>query len=185
MQSYLLQDCDCILLKKFNRHVQKALRQEFYKANARRTYNTSPELKDLLENHNQMSVVAGSSAFTSVALHAHLIVCISSRNCKVAIKISQGRPKCPIVSVVRNRKSARILCIYKNVLPTVFADKLCDRTYMEQIKVQLQHGIDVAKKLKLVSVGDLVVYCFDNFEKNDEEVTTYRTNYVADEIIKN
>lgn len=64
-------------------------------------------------------------------------------------------------------------------------DKLCDYSYMDQIKLQLQHGIEVAKQLKLISVGDLIIYCFDSFEKTDEEVTTYQTSYLSEDIIRN
>lgn len=184
MQSFLLQDCDCVLLKKYSPHIQSTLRHEFHKNNESQSFKTSPELQDLLEAKDQISVVTSSSVFASVVLHAHIIICISTTG-KIPIKLSQSRPNCPILTIVKSRKLARVLTIYKNVLPTVFVDKLCDYSYMDQIKLQLQHGIEVAKQLKLISVGDLIIYCFDSFEKTDEEVTTYQTSYLSEDIIRN
>lgn len=184
MQAFVLQDCDCILIKKYNPTVRSTLRHEFYKINQLRTYQTSPELNDLLEAKNQLSVVAGSSVFASVVLHAHIIVCIS-KNGKIATKLAQNRPHCPILAVVHSRKLARILNIYKNILPTVFCENLSGKSYMDQIAVQLKYGIDVAKRLKLISVGDLVVYCYDTFEKTNEDVTTYQTTYLSEDSVQN
>lgn len=185
MHNFLLQDCDCILLNKYNRHIRTALRQQLHVADKLRTYKTSPELQDLIDSKDHLSMIASSSVFSAITLHAHIIVCITS-NGKIAIKLSQNRPLCPIVTVVQNRKLARILTIYKNILPTVFKEKISDYSYPDKIKVQLRHGISIAKMLQLVDVGDLVIYCFDSFENaDDEDMTTYQVSYLPEELVQN
>lgn len=171
-------------MKKYNQHIGSILRHHLNKTIELDSYKTSTELKDLLEARDPISVVAGSSVFASIVIHAHIIICIAI-NGKIPTRLSQCRPTCPILAVCKCRKLARILTIFNNVLPTVCNEKLNKFNYKDQIQLQLKHGIAVAKQLKLVSFGDLVIYCYDTFENSDEEVMTYQTSYLSEELIKN
>lgn len=185
MQSFLIQDCDCILLKKYSPHVRSTLRQQFYKTIDFPKYKSTPEVEDLLESKDQISVVTSSAVFASIVMHAHIILCISN-NGIIPIKISQSRPNCPILTVVTNAKLARVLTVYRNVLPTVCCiDHLSEAHYNDRIEVLLKHGIQLAKLLKLVSIGDLICFCFNSLEESDEQVTTFQSTFLSEEFVQN
>lgn len=147
--------------------------------------------REMLDKSQPIHVAINGSVLTSLLLDGKLIIALTESG-DIAKQLSHKRPMCPILTVISNRnyELARKLTLWKNIRPIVIGeDWKLPKNWDAQFEKQLKYGLDFSKNMKLVCVGDLVVYCYGAIEmKNDnqmaEEANSFRVSYVPEETIE-
>lgn len=183
-EKFLLVECDSILFKRYNRFLKKEIQYKLRKCSKAPKNMNDPTIKDItkkmLQLNQPMPFVINSSILTSFLLDSSLIIAVTVTG-EIAVELSNQRPKCQIISVLPHNRMdvARKLVIYRNVIPIAYQGKCAHGD--KDIKCKLNFGLNYAKQIGLVTVGDLVIYCYDSTSNDStkmEEPNVYQALYV-------
>lgn len=133
---------------------------------------------------DSVSAIIDCSVRATLQLNAQMMICATTDG-RLPIRLAHARPRCPILTVVDQRHLARALTIYKNLLPVVYVQcRQSEDDALTVIERRLQFGLDWAKEMGALFVGDLVVYCYDHFEgvSGIDAVTSYHISYVSEGV---
>lgn len=189
-EKFLLTELDCVLFKRFNIYLKKQMEHKIKESvKAPKTMN-DPILKgitnDILHSNQPVPIVIDSSILTSLILDGHLIIVVTVTG-EIAVQLSHQRPRCQIISVLPKEKMdiARKLLLWRNVLPVTY-DTETNKQWQTDITNKLHYGLNYAKQMGLVAIGDLVIYCYDsqaNELTKSEQPNVYQAKYIAEEYI--
>lgn len=174
--SFDLFESDCILLKRFNTNIRRTIVQSLEAQHERKISMLARDQTNNVPNMYTMTILEDKhcdfdfvptmvdcSVQATLDLNAQMIICASTDG-RLPIRLSHGRSHCPILTVVDRRRLARTLTIYKNVLPVVYAEQSRSKDdVLIEIRNRLQFGLERAIDMGALIIGDLVVYCYDNF----------------------
>lgn len=201
--SFELFESDCILLKRFNPNIRRTIVQ-CLEAQHKRTMsvvagdqtNNEPDtyttrmLEDTNCDFDSVSTIVDCCVQATLDLNAQMIIC-ASKDGRLPIRLAHGRSHCPILAVVDRRRLARTLTIYKNVLPVVYVQckqSISDDDVQIELRNRLQFGLDRAKDMGALVVGDLVVYCYDRFGDDSlsdcDAASSHWSSYVSDCVME-
>ena len=101
-----------------------------------------------------MSIAAVNASLKSGA--AAIIVLTTSG--KTAYTISKYRPRCPIITVSRNKQTTRQAHLYRGLLPFHY-DKPRNETedWVKDVDIRVQDAIGFGKKRGCLRKGDIVI----------------------------
>ncbi|RIB22456.1 pyruvate kinase, partial [Gigaspora rosea] len=104
--------------------------------------------------------VACSAVNAAHETHAGCILVLSTSG-STARFISKYKPRCPIVTVTRNARTARQIHLYRGCYPFIYdkpRDQVDDETrWQEDVENRIRWGINHAVKLQILKSGDPVI----------------------------
>ncbi|KAL3229697.1 hypothetical protein RNJ44_01833 [Nakaseomyces bracarensis] len=121
-------------------------------------------------------------AVTAVAAveeqNAKAIIVLSTSG-NTARLVSKYRPKCPVILVTRNPRTARFSHLYRGVFPFVFEEEPY-ADWSEDVHARLRHGVDKAKEFGFVKNGDAII-SIQGFKGGVGHSNTMRVSIVGGE----
>jgi len=101
------------------------------------------------------TAIAISTVNASLKSMASAIIVLTTSG-KSAHKISQYRPRCPIIAVSRFKQTTRQAHLHRGILPFYFPEDRVDE-WTQDIDVRIQAAIDFGKSRNFIKTGSLVV----------------------------
>lgn len=99
--------------------------------------------------------VASSAVSASFEQHAGCILVLSTSG-NTARLISKYRPRCSIITVTRDEKTARQIHLYRGCYPFIY-DKPRNENWQEDVENRISWGINRAVELGILKSGDPVI----------------------------
>lgn len=101
------------------------------------------------------TAVAVAAVEASLKSRAAAIIVLTTTG-RSAHLISKYRPRCPIIAITRNAKTARQAHLYRGILPYFYEQGKSD-DWPKDVDTRIQVGINLGKQLAVLAKGDTVV----------------------------
>ncbi|XP_018334928.1 pyruvate kinase isoform X2 [Agrilus planipennis] len=117
--------------------------------------------------------IAAAEASTKCLAAAIIVLTTSGRSAHL---VSKYRPRCPIIAITRNARTARQAHLFRAILPLVYKEERCS-DWLKDVDNRVQYGITFGKVRGCISSGDPVVV-ITGWKQGSGYTNTLRIVYV-------